>query len=325
MIISGNLHTIKKEVSSEKSLRALHSIDIAAQRAASLTRQLLTFARRQSVQPQPIAILERLNAMRDMLNSGLGGSVTLVVETAADVGTIVVDPTEFETALVNLVVNARDAMPDGGTVVVGARNAGGFVEVFVRDNGVGIPPDIIEKVFDPFFTTKPVGKGTGLGLSQVHGFAHQAGGTIGVTSELGEGTTITMCFPRSRIPEETQSPSPRLDGIGTVLLVEDNPEVADATAGMIEQLGYDMRRAGNALSALVEIEKGGIDIVFTDIVMPGKLDGVGLADEISKRWPLLPVLLTTGYAATAKDTNFPVLRKPFQLHELSLELEKLRA
>jgi CheY-like chemotaxis protein len=216
-------------------------------------------------------------------------------------------------------------MPEGGTVVVGARNAGAFVEVFVRDNGVGMPPDILEKVFDPFFTTKPVGKGTGLGLSQVHGFVHQASGTIGVRSALGEGTTITMCFPRSRTPVETESPTPHFDGVGTILLVEDNPDVAYATASMIEQLGYDARRACDASSALVENEKGGIGIVFADIVMPGKLDGVGLADEISKRWPGLPVLLTTGYAATAKGAIFPVLRKPFQIHELSLALENVRA
>jgi anti-sigma regulatory factor (Ser/Thr protein kinase) len=270
MIIAGNLLTIRKEVTTEKSLRAVQSIDTASQRAAALTRQLLTFARRQSVRPQPIALAERLILMKDMMNSGLGSSVSLAIDAAPDVGTIEVDASEFETALVNLVINARDAMPEGGTVVVGAKNKGDFIEVSVEDSGVGIPPDILDKVFDPFFTTKPIGKGTGLGLSQVHGFSHQAGGTIRIESQMGEGTTITMSFPRSRATEnETAADITVAQGMGTILLVEDNSEVADATTGMIEQLGYNVRYAPDAMSALREIENEGIDIVFSDIVMPG--------------------------------------------------------
>jgi PAS domain S-box-containing protein len=220
MIIAGNLHTLRKEVTTEKSLRAVQSIDTASQRAAALTRQLLTFARRQSVRPQPIALAERLILMKDMLNSGLGSSVSMAIDAAPDVGTIEVDASEFETALVNLVINARDAMPEGGTVVVGAKNKGDFIEVSVEDSGVGIPPDILDKVFDPFFTTKPVGKGTGLGLSQVHGFSHQAGGTIRIESQMGEGTTITMSLPRSRATESDSTLDPTTSsGMGTILLV----------------------------------------------------------------------------------------------------------
>ena len=187
MIISGNTHTIRKEIRSEKSIRALQSIQAASERAASLTRQLLTFARRQSVQPQPVKLAERLAALRDVLSSGIGSSVSLTSDVPDDIWKVVVDPNEFETALVNLVVNARDAMPDGGSVIVSAKNvpAEGHVAISVEDTGVGIPEDIAAKVFDPFFTTKAVGKGTGLGLSQVHGFAHQAGGTVGYNRQLG--------------------------------------------------------------------------------------------------------------------------------------------
>jgi PAS domain S-box-containing protein len=327
MIISGSIHTIRKDITGEKALRALQSIDAASQRAASLTRQLLTFARRGSVQPQSIKLSERLNVLRDVLNSGLGSMVSLRIDVAGDVSNIIVDPNEFETALVNLVINARDAMPEGGSVVVRAENIPekAQVAISVEDTGVGIPEDIAAKVFDPFFTTKPVGKGTGLGLSQVHGFAHQAGGTVGLKSVLGEGTTITMCLPTAAAqprPEREQVPS---RGNGTVLLVEDNPEVATASTGLLEQLGYDVRWAADAPAALAELERNSIDIVFTDIVMPGKLDGIGLARRIREKNPEIPILLVTGYSSSTKEValQFPILRKPYQLHELSRELQKL--
>jgi PAS domain S-box-containing protein len=327
MIISGNIPTIRKEVSSEKAIRALQSIDTASQRAASLTRQLLTFARRQSVQPQAIELAERLEALREVLNSGLGRSITLVIDIADDVWNVVVDPNELETALVNLVVNARDAMPDGGTVTIGAKNSPKkeVVAISVEDTGVGIPEDIAAKVFDPFFTTKPLGKGTGLGLSQVHGFAHQAGGTVELTSKLGKGTTVTICLPKAvgQMPDKHKTDP--LKGSGTVLLVEDNPDVANASSGLLEQLGYQVRWVSDAMSALDEIERDGIDIVFSDIIMPGKMDGVGLALTIRQRRPKLPILLMTGYSESAEKigSQFPILRKPYQLHELSRELEKL--
>jgi PAS domain S-box-containing protein len=323
MIISGNIHTVKKEVSSVKGGRALQSIEMASQRAASLTRQLLSFARRQSVQPQAINLADRLDAMRDMLKSGLGSTAALAIEVAPDVGFIVADPSEFETALVNLVINARDAMPEGGTVIVRARNNGEVIDVSVEDTGTGIPQDIINKVFDPFFTTKPIGKGTGLGLSQVHGFTHQAGGTIDIESVLGEGTKITMSLPMSSLGEGASPDISFSQGAGTILLVEDNPEVANATAGLIEQLGYKVRWVADASSALDELERDGIDIVFSDIVMPGKMDGIGLARTIRKKRPHLPILLVTGYSESATNSEFPILRKPYQIHELSRELERL--
>jgi CheY-like chemotaxis protein len=288
---------------------------------------LLTFARRQNVHPQSIRLTERLDALRDVLSSGVGSSISLIIDVADDVWNVVVDPNEFETALVNLVVNARDAMPDGGSVVVSARNVPeeGHVAISVEDTGVGIPEDVAAKVFDPFFTTKPVGKGTGLGLSQVHGFAHQAGGTVGLKSTLGKGTRITICLPKATTEISSDQDETATSGSGTVLLVEDNPDVAVACTGLLEELGYTVRWAPDAESALAEIERDGIDIVCSDIVMSGKMDGVGRAKAIREKNPKLPILLMTGYSATAREigNQFPVLRKPYQLHELSRELQKL--
>jgi CheY-like chemotaxis protein len=253
--------------------------------------------------------------------------VSLTFDVADDIWNIIVDPNELETALVNLVVNARDAMPEGGSVIVSAKNMPerDQVAVSVEDAGVGIPDDIATKVFDPFFTTKAVGKGTGLGLSQVHGFAHQAGGTVVLRSVLGEGTAITMLLPKASTQPKVDREQVLLKGSGTVLLVEDNPQVAAASTGLLEQLGYHVRWAADAPAALAELEKDGIDIVFSDIVMPGKMDGIGLAQTIRKKNPDIPILLVTGYSSSAKDigSQFAILHKPFQLHELSRELQKL--
>jgi PAS domain S-box-containing protein len=327
MIISGSLNAIRKEVTGEKALKALQSIEGASQRAASLTSQLLTFARRQSLQPQSISLSERIDLLRDMLKSGLGSMVTLTFDIPDDIWNIEVDPNEFETALVNLVINARDAMPDGGTVTISANNVPdkAQVAISVQDTGVGIPDDVAAKVFDPFFTTKAVGKGTGLGLSQVHGFAHQAGGSVALESALGEGTTVTICLPKAAAQLTVDREPSLAKGRGTVLLVEDNPEVAVVSTGLLEQLGYRVRWAADAPAALAELETNGIDIVFSDVVMPGKMDGVGLARAIREKNPEIPILLATGYSASTRDvgSQFAILRKPYQLHELSRELQKL--
>ena len=199
--------------------RALSAIEGATKRGASLTSQLLTFARRQSVNPQVVDVAERIDAVREVLDTGVGSAVTLQFDVGPGVWPVMVDVAEFETALVNLVINARDAMPGGGVITISARNVapgdeagtGGHVAISVEDTGAGIAPDILGKIFDPFFTTKPIGKGTGLGLSQVHGFAHQAGGTVKVASELGKGTRITILLPRKETApaaEEARRPTP---------------------------------------------------------------------------------------------------------------------
>jgi CheY-like chemotaxis protein len=240
-----------------------------------------------------------------------------------------VDVAEFETALVNLVVNARDAMTGGGLITIAAHNddaQGSYVAISVEDTGAGIAPDILNKIFDPFFTTKPIGKGTGLGLSQVHGFAHQAGGTVKVASELGRGTKITILLPRQQTaPTAAAVRIADVSGSGTVLLVEDNPDVATVSASLLEQLGYTVRRVANAEAALRELELDGIDLVFSDIVMPGKMDGLGLARHLKAVRPSLPILLTSGYSDAALNVrgDFPILRKPYEIHELSRAIAKL--
>lgn len=327
MIITGNLHLLRKEVESEKGLRAFHSIQTATQRAGKLTKQLLTFARRQSVRPEAINLAKSLMGLGEVLNSALGANVALRFEISDDVGDIFADPGEFETALLNLVINARDAMPAGGDLTISAKNAkDGQVEIEVSDTGLGIPDDIAEKVFDPFFTTKSVGKGTGLGLSQVHGFAHQAGGDVILRSVLDRGTTFVIRLPRSGSCKKAEDEAYTSPSSGTVLLVEDHPDVAQATSNLLDLLGYTVRCANNASAALTELQQGGIDIVCSDIVMPGEMDGVELARVIRDSNPSLPILLLTGYSKSASDVmqQFPVLRKPYELHELSKALAAIR-
>ena len=334
MIISGSLHVLKRGAEQDAKLeRAISAIDTATKRGAALTAQLLTFARRQSVNPQPIHFGERIKAIREVLHAGIGSPVRLAFDVDRDIWPIRADVSELETALLNLVINARDAMPDGGTVTIGARNVslsepllvGEFVAISVADTGLGIPSDVLDKIFEPFFTTKPVGKGTGLGLSQVHGFAHQAGGTVKVDSELGEGTTFTILLPRETSEPQHEAAAAPSRGSGTVLLVEDNPDVALVSTGLLEQLGYQVRRVADAEEALREIELDGVDFVFSDIVMPGKMDGLTLAHRVRQIRPGLPILLATGYSDAAADVrgDFPILRKPYEIHELSDAIAKL--
>ena len=335
MIISGSIHVLKNGSGrNDKLQRAISAIETATRRGAALTSQLLTFARRQSVNPQAINFAERISAIREVLNAGVGSSVRLAFDIDRNIWPFRADISEFETALLNLVINARDAMPDGGTVTIGARNvtlseplrAGEFVAISVADTGLGIPSDILDRIFEPFFTTKPIGKGTGLGLSQVHGFAHQAGGTVKVESELGNGTRFTILLQREAAEpqRETMDMLPA-GGSGTVLLVEDNPDVATASIGLLEQLGYEVRLVADAEAALREVERDGVDFVFSDIVMPGKMDGLSLAHRLREIHPELPVLLATGYsdAAAGVSGDFPILRKPYEIHELSEAIAKL--
>lgn len=335
MIISGSLHTLRKGVNDDPKLqRALTAIETASRRGAALTSQLLTFARRQSVNPQATDVVERINAVREVLYTGVGGTVTLQFDLDRKVWPVTVDIAELETALVNLVINARDAMPDGGRITVAVHNctlrqeanAGDYVAISVEDTGTGIAPDVLSKIFDPFFTTKPIGKGTGLGLSQVHGFAHQADGTVRVTSELGKGTKITILLPRKDVHLAVDEVGVVESGrSGTVLLVDDNPEVAAVSSSLLEQLGYTVRRVTDAEAALREIEHDGIDLVFSDIVMPGKMDGLDLARHLRTLRPQLPILLATGYSDAAVNVrgDFPILRKPYEIHQLSQAIAKL--
>ena len=282
-----------------------------------------------------------------MLGSSLRGNITLAVDTPADTWPVAVDLAEFELALLNLAVNARDAMVDGGTFTISARNvpaqpaaagggvgsSGDHVELSLADTGEGIPPDALAKIFDPFFTTKAVGKGTGLGLSQVYGFAQQSGGMVRARSEPGSGTTMTLYLPRSKNAPKTAPAEPaalpasgRAEGL--VLVVEDNPEVADVTVTLIEQLGYRTLRAENAAEALRHLAgTETIDLVFSDIVMPNGMNGIHLAQEILEHHPAVRILLTTGYSdvVAAAETRFPVLRKPFEVSALERAVREVMA
>ena len=343
MIVGGNVAMLKRRIAADdpRAARAIEAIELATRRGEALTRQLLTFSRRQTFDPTVLRIGERIEGFRNMLTSLIGGSIRLIDGVDPQTWPIRVDANELELALVNLLINARDALPSGGSVVITTENcvlaasdtpagiAGEFVAVRVVDSGSGIAPDVLPKVFDPFFSTKGVNKGTGLGLSQVHGFAHQSGGTVTIASELGRGTTVTLYFPRS--PETAaaagEAPVPERAGGGTVLVVEDNPEVAEVTIAMLRELGYEVRSARDADAALAMIEAQAFDLVLSDIVMPGAIDGAALAREIRRRRPELPVLLVTGYAEAVNRLggDFAVLRKPFDLAELSRVTARLIA
>ena len=324
MGLTGGLRRIKRSTSDAEILKTIEAMETSIRRGAGLTRQLLTFARRQQVSPVQLDLAQTIGSMQEVLRAGLRSNVALVVDITPEVWPVYADPGELETALVNLVVNARDALLEGGEVRISAANHRApdstqeFVRISVRDNGVGIPPDVLARVFDPFFTTKPVGQGTGLGLSQVHGFANQAGGRVEVESRVGAGTEVAIWLPRAE-GESAEASSMGGKAASTVLLVEDNPEVACAGAMLLEELGYRVKWASNAESALAEIAKDGIDFVFSDIVMPGRMDGLGLARQLKRDYPSLPIILTTGYSDTAlrSDLEFPMVRKPYELHELS--------
>jgi CheY-like chemotaxis protein len=336
MIVSGYAQILQKRLADPKIMEAIEAVQTAAKRGESLTRQLLTFSRRQRLSPVVVNLRERIEGMRPMLGSSLRGNIELVAEIADDIWPVEVDLAELELAVLNIAVNARDAMPEGGRFQISARNValgagsgmsrlqGEFVAISLKDSGAGMPPETLRKIFDPFFTTKPVGKGTGLGLSQVHGFAHQAGGTVTATSEPGKGTTLTIYLPRSHAEvaasgeaSDARVAPPRREGI--VLVVEDNPDVASVTSSLLDQLGYGIIHAENAADALEVLGRGAaIDLVFSDIVMPGGMDGIGLAQQIKAKHPQIPVLLTSGYsdAAQAAETEFLILRKPFEISAL---------
>jgi PAS domain S-box-containing protein len=333
MIIGGSAHIFARLLD-PKLPKAIEAIQNAAKRGESLTRQLLTFSRHQHLSPTVVDLNASIKNMRTMIESSLRGNIVYDENIGEGVRPVKLDLAELELAIVNIAVNARDAMPNGGTFTLSVNDVtmdqeiddrGAFFEIAFSDTGTGIPPNLLSKMFDPFFTTKEVGKGTGLGLSQVYGFAHQAGGTVTADSKVGQGTTITVylpaCADEQITSEEASATKTRTQHLQrrTVLVVDDSADVAEVTSSLFEHLGYDTIYRESAEAALKLLESGTkIDLVFSDIVMPGTIDGVGLAREIRSRYPNLPVALTTGYsdAAKAAPSNLRILRKPFDTEAL---------
>ncbi len=335
MVVGGGLDMIERGRASPQLMGGMrHSVE----RATALTRQLLTFSRRQSLNPEvvePAALLPRL---RTILSHSLRPGVDLAMSVEPGTWRAEVDAGEFELAVLNLVLNARDAMPDGGTVRVEARNEvldgrnearlrGEFVAVAVSDSGHGMDAETMARIFEPFFTTKEPGKGTGLGLSQVYGLAGGSGGMVTVRSRPGEGATFTIHLPRTRKPMPAPPPGAaearaREEDRGLVLLVEDTPSVATVATTLLHELGYDVVQAADADEALSRLEETrGIRAVFSDVVMPGPMNGIALAREVRRRRPGMPVLLATGYSRESeRSVEFPVLRKPYQASELDIAL-----
>ena len=327
----------RTDLSEEKRLRYVEAIASTAQRAAVLTSQLLAFARRQPLQPEVFDIGARLRGLRQIVDATIGASVGFELELPQAAQLVEADPSQFETAILNMVINARDAMPRGGQITVscdaaegvpGVRGhtaaAGDFVTVRITDTGAGMAPETVLRVFEPFFTTKAVDKGTGLGLSQVYGFAKQSRGEIDVRSELGIGTSFTLYLPRAR-GQVGVAPSPAPTPLGAppsrrILLVEDNESVGNFASGLLGELGQQVAWVGDAQAALEILgsRAADFDVVFTDVVMPG-MSGIELGKQIKARWPHLEVVLTSGYSHVIVEEGthgFPLLKKPYSIDSL---------
>jgi two-component system, NtrC family, sensor kinase len=343
MIVSGSVQRLRRHIKDEKQTGLLDAITNATQRGESLTRQLLTFSRRQTLQPSVIDLTERLPELKELLSRSLRGDIDIRVGAPRRSCAVKVDPSELELALLNLAVNARDAMPSGGTLSIVAKPvslhgkageeglSGEFVAIRVADTGTGIPPEVLPRVFEPFFTTKDVGKGTGLGLSQVYGFAHQSGGAATIASSP-RGTAVTLFLPRTwEVPALVREPAAAVGSkrhAGAVLVVEDNAEVAAVAKAYLEELGYTVKEAASAQAGLdLVARETDINLVFSDILMPGGMNGLELAAAIRERLPHIVVLLTTGYSTSAQDAvrqGFAVLQKPYNLAALERALRDAR-
>jgi CheY-like chemotaxis protein len=347
-VIGGNIELLAIETADERSRKRLDTASQAVQRGTKLAAQLLAYARRQPLSPRVVNLGRLIRATDDMLRRALGGAVDLETVIAGGLWNNFVDPVQVETALLNLAINARDAMEARGKLTIEAGNAyldddyaarhpevtpGQYVMLAVSDTGCGMPAELVDKVFDPFFTTKPEGQGTGLGLSMVHGFVKQSGGHIKVYSEPGEGTTVRIYLPRSRKAEDprTEIAGRRVaGGTETILLVEDDEDVRATTADLLTELGYRVLRAKDADSALAIIDSGvRIDLLFTDIVMPGAIRAPELARRAQLKLPGIGVLFTSGYSDNAivhggrVDEGRELITKPYTRAALGRKLRQL--
>ncbi|MBS0548750.1 MAG: MASE4 domain-containing protein [Proteobacteria bacterium] len=347
MVILANVEELLEADTLQPDQREqLNSIAASGQRAAELTRRLLAFSRKQRLMPQPTNMNDLVSGTDKMLRRSLGEQIEIEAILDDALWTTNVDRAQLEAALVNLCVNARDAMPDGGRLLIETANQeldevyaadnpevvpGEYAMLAVSDTGAGMPPEVLKKVFEPFFTTKGVGKGTGLGLSMVYGFIKQSSGHIKIYSEVGRGTTIRMYMPRSDMPaEQAARVAPVLPrGDERILMVEDDDQVRTAVLNQLRGLGYAVREAAGAQQALELLERGEtFDLMLTDVIMPG-IDGPSLAKKVGERWPDLKVIFMSGYSENAARhhgrvaADAHILAKPFRKIDLALRVREV--
>lgn len=342
-VVLGNARRLQKGASDHEQRRRLDMIVQAAERGAKLTAQLLAFSRRQKLEPKPVDLNETVSGMHDLLQSTMGGSIRIQVRLYPGLWPAMVDPTQIELVVLNLAINARDAMEVGGTLTVETANvvlgpplrpeqpmAGDYVMVAVSDTGSGMSDEVLAKAFEPFFTTKSVGKGSGLGLSQVYGLAKQSGGGVRIATRPGHGTSVKVYLPRARAivqaePGRRRQPVDRQPKGAIVLLVDDDGAVREVTAAMLRDLGYGVFEAGSGGAALDLLERNAhVALVLLDFAMPG-MNGAELAREIRTRRPGLPVLFATGYADASGLAGIhqdQIIRKPFPEWELADKLSR---
>jgi PAS domain S-box-containing protein len=333
-VIRGSADLLRRDdLTEDKRRRYLEAIIETADRASTLTSHLLAFGRRQALKPEVLDLNVRLDAFSEVLARTLGGGIAVRLDLGSGLGRVEVDPAQLETALLNGAINARDAMPQGGSITLATAHVtdeeGDWARISLSDSGEGMEPAVLARAFEPFFTTKPVGKGTGLGLSQIHGFAAQSGGRAEIQSATGQGTTVSILLPRSQKPltpvqKEAAVAAPTEDI--TVLLVEDNDHVREFAADLLEELGYRVLAADGGDSALALLESDGVDLLFSDVVMPG-MSGIELAHAARERLPGLPVLLASGYSDEITEgagADFGFVRKPYDIHQLGHALREAR-
>ena len=339
----GNLDSLADRLQDSDLLGYVEKAIKAAHRGAELTHRLLAFSRRQSLAPQVINLNEYVASITTMMGRTLGEAIDIEVRAGADLWNCQVDPGQIENAILNLALNARDAMPKGGSLVIetrnlgsnGARNGSGseippgeYVVLSVSDTGAGMPQTVVDRAFEPFFTTKDAGQGSGLGLSMIYGFIKQSGGHVAIESSVGAGTTVTLYLPRTDRPCEPA----RHGGAGErpvsqgerILVVEDDPEVRSLTVSMLRDLGYDIVGAADGREAIDALHGlPGIDVLFTDVVLPGGMSGVDLAAEVTRSRPDIKVLYTSGYTDDIlarhdrTDDDVQLINKPFRKTDLA--------
>ncbi|AMO25597.1 histidine kinase [Ramlibacter tataouinensis] len=336
-VVTNGLSSLRERLRDPADIRMLDAMDKAASRGTALTRQLLSFARQQPLRPEPQELNQLITSFEAVLRRGSRSAISFDLDLAAGLPQVLVDSALFESALLNLVVNARDATPDGGSIVlstrvvelkerqVGALTAGPYVAVAVQDTGTGMPADVVARAVEPFFTTKEVGKGTGLGLSQVVGMAQQSGGDLGIHSRVGQGTTITMYFPA--LPATAAPSEAGKGGTEKVLVVDDQPEVLEVTSELFRILGFEVLVANSGQQALEMLQRTpDVRLILSDMVMPG-MNGLQLGQKAKELVPGVKLILASGYtdAAIGNGMNlagFHFLPKPYRMGDL---VKKLRS